>query len=98
MLIIQIEAQEGTNFHPFQSQSHREECWLESYVGVPQELEEEVLGCGGWCQLHIEEGVLKAVTKKEAPKQEVIPDPEADMEALVVDHEYRLTLLELGVI
>ena len=36
------------------------------------------------------------VTVEEAADEETVPSPEEDTAAMLVDHEYRLTLLELG--
>ena len=100
MLIISAEQTEQGQ-HLFESQSHREECWMEGYAAVPTELEEAVTGCMGYCDVTIENGVVTAVE----PHPERIPVPEPtqtqptaqdDTDALLVDHEYRLTLLELG--
>lgn len=63
MMIIKIEATE-TGLHLFQSQSHRTECWLDGYVAVPQELEIEVMQCNGYCDLTLENGVLKGITAR----------------------------------
>lgn len=97
MLIIQREAQGEPGFHPFQSQSHRTECWLEGYVEVPTHLADKVMASGGWCDLTLEDGILMEVTPTAPPEQESLPDPEADRDEMLIDLEYRLTLLELGV-
>lgn len=95
MFIMQIEPLEGTKFHPFHSQSHRERCWLEGYITVPEELIPQVRGCGGYCDLVIQHGVLVQVIPGIQPAPE--PSAQEDLDAMIVDHELRLTLLELGV-
>lgn len=71
MLIIKIEAQ-NSGQHLFQSQSHRDVCWLEGYIAVPPEMEAAVMSCRGYCDLTIEHDVLTAVT----PRPDLIPQPE----------------------
>lgn len=100
MLIIQIEALESGQ-HPIQSQSGRKTCWLPGYIEVPGHLEREVWACLGWCDLTIECGKLTGITPGAIPEPEPAPEPEPtaqeDNDAMLVDHEYRLTLMELGV-
>lgn len=100
MLIIQIAALESGQ-HPFQSQSGRKTCWLPGYIEVPGHLEREVWACLGWCDLTIEGGKLTGITPGTIPEPEPAPELEPtaqeDNDAMLVDHEYRLTLVELGV-
>lgn len=100
MLIIQIEALESGQ-HPIQSQSGRKTCWLPGYIEVPGHLEREVWACLGWCDLTIEGGKLTGITPGTIPEPEPAPELEPtaqeDNDAMLVDHEYRLTLMELGV-
>lgn len=99
MLIVQIDAK--NNFHSFESQSNRAECWMEGYIEVPKELEIKLITSKGYCDLIIEEGVLKNIL----PRPEYIPIDEEkgetteldDINAILIDQEYKLTLLELGV-
>lgn len=80
LTIIEIEAREDGG-HGLQSQSHREECWLEGWVAVPPELEGAVWDCGGYCDLDIREGELVGVTPKERPAP---PEPApSESEAVV---------------
>ena len=97
MFIIQIEPMEGTSFHPFQSQSHRQECWLEGYVEVPEHLASVVMDCGGWCDLTIRDGVLIEVAPMARPEPTLVQTPDADRDAMLIDLAFRMTLLELGV-
>ena len=98
LTIIQVDAMES-GMHGLQSQSGRTECWLEGWIAVPEELEAEVWASGGWCDLTIQDGVLVAITPTERPAEpEPEPTAQEDAEAMLVDHEYRLTLLELGIV
>ena len=88
MMIIKTEATE-TGLHLFQSQSHRQECWLDGYIAVPKELEKEVMDCNGYCDLTIEDGVLKGITAK----PDLIPTVEkstkpTELEQLRADIDY----------
>ena len=100
MLIIQIEALESGQ-HPIQSQSGRKTCWLPGYIEVPGHLERKVWACLGWCDLTIEGGKLTGITPGAIPEPEPAPEPEPtaqeDNDVMLIDHEYRLTLVELGV-
>ncbi len=61
-----------------QSQSHRSQCWLEGWVAVPARLEETVWGCGGYCELELDEnGALVGVVPKDRPAP---PEPEPTQE------------------
>lgn len=98
MTIIQMEALPGTNYHPLQSQSHRMECWLEGWLSVPEHLETTAFSCFDACELVMEDGVLTGLLPLEAPAPlPMPPSPEEDRDALLVDLEYRTTLLEWGV-
>ena len=72
MTIIKMEANEN-GFHAMQSQSHRKTCWMEGYIEVPPELENEAWETMGWCDLTIEDGKLTGITPTEKP---VLPEPE----------------------
>lgn len=75
MLIIQIEAKED-GLHPFQSQSHRKECWLDGYIAVPKELKSKVIAGAGYCDLVIEDEILVDIIPTEKPERAVIDDEE----------------------
>ena len=98
MLIIKIESNDNGR-HLFQSQSHRTSCWLEGYIAVPTEFEKTVFECKGYCELIIEDNVLTNIIPRTdlMPVKTVEPTAQDDMDAMMVDHEYRLTLIELGV-
>ena len=64
------------------------------------------LSCGGFGTLTVEDGIVTAFTpdveawerwQAEHPAPEPQPTAEEDRDAMLVDLEYRLTLLELGV-
>lgn len=69
-----------------QSQSHRTECWLESWVEVPGELTQAVWDCGGYCELTLEEGRLVGITPTERP-QPSMPEP-TETERLRADVDF----------
>lgn len=71
MMIIKLEASESGQ-HIFQSQSHRLECWIDGYIEVPKELEDDVMRCNGYCDLTIENDALINVV----PHPELKPEPE----------------------
>lgn len=97
MTIIKVEPIEGTNFHPYQSQSHREECWEEGHIEVPENLERKVMDCYGFCDLVIANGALVDVIPGEIPpKPKSEPTTEEILLELTADQEYRLCMIELG--
>jgi len=98
MTMIQIAPMEGTSYHLVQSQSHRESCWLEGYIAVPEELEEKIYACAAHGDLVIEGGVLTDILPIELPlPAHVEPSAEEDTAAMLMDLEYRLILVEMGV-
>ena len=95
MTIIKLEPVNGV--HPVERQSHRTSNWMgEGWAEVPEHLAEQAFACGGSCELTLEDGVLTALTAGRRPEELDAPTPQEDADALLVDHEYRLTLLELG--
>ncbi len=75
----------------------------EGWVSIPTELEQEAIRYLPFIHLTIHEnGVVTAVSQGPIPPPEPEPVPayteQEDAADLLVDHEYRLTLLELGVI
>lgn len=98
MTIIKIEPLESGG-HTIESQSHRTENWMgEEWIEVPPHLEADAWNCCGYCTLDIQDGKLIGLTPIERPPEpEPEPAAEEDLAGLLVDHEYRLTLLELGV-
>lgn len=75
MTIIQISALE-TGQHPIQSQTGRDECWIDGWIEVPAHLEAAVWDTLGWCDLIIEDGKLTGITPTERPEPEPEPEPE----------------------
>lgn len=70
---------------------------------VPQELEERLLSLLPYVRLTLDGDVVVGVeddaeARANPTEPEPAHDPQADTDALLVDHEYRLTLLEWGVI
>jgi hypothetical protein len=74
----------------------------DGWVLVPSELEADAMQMLPFIDLIFEGGQLASVVQGEIPAPAPSPDPapttEEDLMAMGVDHEYRLTLLELGVI
>lgn len=98
MTIIKKERESwGSHLHEYQS--HRTANWMgEDWIEVPPELEQALWDCAGYCDLEIVDGVLVGMIPTERPPvPPPPPDPQEDTDAIAVDHEYRLTLLELGV-
>jgi len=76
LTIIELQARPDGG-HGLQSQSGREECWLEGWIAVPKELEADVWATGGWCELTVENGVLTGITPTGRPPE---PEPEPTAE------------------
>lgn len=93
MLIIEINSADG-KFHRFQSQSHREECWIEGYIEVPKELEVKVFKNGGFCELIIENDILVDVISHPEWRPEEIKEPTA-LEQLRADIDYIAIMAEV---
>lgn len=75
----------------------------EEYAVVPDDMVEAILETCGYCDLELSEDGTEVVafTPLEipvTPEREPEPTTEDDLLAMAVDHEYRLTLLELGVV
>ena len=84
--------------HRLQSQSHRTHNWMgDGWLEVPARIEPDVWACGGYCELNVENGALTGIIPGGKPAPVPSPTEEEDTGAMLVDHEYRLTLLELGV-
>lgn len=87
--------------HAIQGSSVHKNNWMgDGWVIVPPELEAEALASGGFCELTFDDaGNLVGLTPTERPAdaETTKRTPQDDIDAMLVDHEYRLTLLELGV-
>lgn len=96
MIIIAIDENEN-NQHLLESQSHRTECWLDGYIEVPQELEQKVWNCLGYCDLVIEDGILKDILPKEIPvdldslKEQKITKSKTDLQTYLAEHPLQWT-------
>lgn len=97
MTIIKQEKVNG--LHPVQKQSGRTKNWMgPGWVEVPEQLAARVFACGGYCELVFEGGKLVDIVPTQRPPEPTpAPTHEEDIDALLVDHEYRLTLVELGI-
>ena len=100
MLTI-ISKEKINGLHPIESQSGRTSVWLEGYVAITEHLIDIAWETGGYCDLVFdEEGNLTNIIPTEKP---AIPEPEVveltideERDIMIMDLEYRLTLLELG--
>lgn len=99
MLIIEIT--------PLHNGAHRNQSGIfirppGGWAVVPPALEAEAQTYLPFIDLTVEDGKIIGVARGVIPEPEPEPAPEPtpqeDADAMLVDHEYRLTLLELGVI
>lgn len=76
-------------------------------VELPEEMLEIYIEYSGFVALEITDGVVKGIApdvaayeewKVEKTEEEAVSilNPQADTDAMLIDHEYRLTLLDLG--
>ena len=86
MLTIIELAQRADGGHGLQSQSHRTQCWLEGWVAVPPDLEEQVWACRGYCDLVLTDGALTGLTPREPPAPE--SEPPTEVEQLRADVDF----------
>jgi len=78
----------------------------DGWIEIPKNLESDALLFMPWLKLTIEDGIVTNVEDNAAAREawdsqpQPLPEPSAedDLLAMTVDHEYRLTLLELGVV
>lgn len=89
-------------FHDIQTCSGWEENpYGEEYAVVPSDMVESILETQGFCDIVLNDEGTEVVsfTAREIPeiKEEKVTTTEDDLMAMLVDQEYRLTLLELGV-
>lgn len=96
-----ISKEKINGLHPIESQSGRTSVWLDGYAKVPEYLIDIAWESRGYCDLVFDDGGnLTDIIPTEKP---VIPEPEVveltideERDIMLVDLEYRLTLLELG--
>ena len=81
MLIVKIDGE--NNFHPFEFQDQRDECWLQEYIEVPKSLDSTLMLSKGYCDLVIEGGVLTNII----PRPDCEPDAEENTSTREVDFE-----------
>ena len=96
MLIIEVKALLN-GAHRNQTVDNLTEV-LEGWVVVPDEI--EVPDTFPFVDIEVEDGVVTSMTAGVIPEpetEEVVPTAEDDLMAMAVDHEYRITLLELGI-
>ena len=72
------------------------------YAVVPDTMVQDILETKGFCDITLNKDKTEVVSfvAREIPEPEPItpePTPQDDIDAMMIDHEYRLTLLELGV-
>ena len=69
----------------------------EGWAVIPEEM--EIPATFPFVNIEVEDGIVTAITEGVVPETETTPEPNAqdDTDAMLVDHEYRITLLELGV-
>ena len=98
MVIVEIEAKNG--IHSIESQPHRNNCWRDGYIEVPKKLEVILVASKGYCDLVIENGILKNII----PRFDDIPEEfnnsrtaQDDTDAMLIDLACRVALLESGV-
>ena len=97
LTIMEVEARPDGG-HGMLREDNRTECWLDGWIAVPPQLEQKAWDCGGYCRLVVRDGVLEEVKPIDRPPEgKEIPSIQDDVDTMLVDHEYRLTLLELGV-
>lgn len=91
------------NSHDIQTNSGWfENPYGETYAVVPDDMVQDILETRGFCDITLNDDGTEVVSfvAREIPEPEPIevePTAEDDVDAMLVDHEYRLTLLELGV-
>lgn len=86
-------------------QSWEEEQTPDGFAFCPEEMIEAFVASKGFVNITVADGTVTAMTEnteaREAweaqPKTTPEPSPEEDRDAMLADQEYRLTLLELGV-
>lgn len=96
MLIVELQKmQNGARRNQKSDVSDAPNGW----VTIPAHLEQTAMAHLPFVELLFEDGEIIDVGKGEQtghPSPAWLPDPQADTDAMLVDHEFRLALLELG--
>lgn len=101
--VISLETYGEHDVHDIQTNSSwNKNPYGEAYAVVPDELVPDILATSGYCDIELNEDDTEVIsfTAREIPEakvEEPQPTVEDDLMAMAIDHEYRLTLLELGV-
>ncbi|MBR5485825.1 MAG: hypothetical protein IKV41_04885 [Oscillospiraceae bacterium] len=74
----------------------------DDYAVVPDDMVQDILATHGFCDIELNDEGTEVVSFKareipEIPEKETEPTAEDDAAAMLVDHEFRLTMLELGI-
>lgn len=77
----------GTEQYPTLHNIQQNSAWGENpygeaYAVVPDDMVEEVMTCGCWCNIEVENGVLTKITKVDAPYIPPEPHEPTDIELL----------------
>lgn len=103
MLLIELKPNQNVTHN-----DHSTPDWAtvpEGWGKVPQELESLAMDLLPFVVLTVKDGIITSISDnaearaawEALPKPTPEPTPEEDRDAMLIDQEYRLTLLELGV-
>ena len=97
MVIIEIKADKD-GFHNLQGQDGRSENWMgDGWAVVPTEMQQAAFSSCGFCTITVRNGVVTSLVPVARPPAPILePTPEEERDAMLVDHEYRLAMMELG--
>lgn len=102
--VISIATYGEYEMHDIQTNSGwSENPYGEEYAVVPDDMVQDILATQGYCDIVLNDDGTEVVsfTAREIPVIETPtntePTPQDDTDAMMIDHEYRITLLELGV-
>ena len=73
----------------------------DDYAVVPDDMVESIMATRGFCDIELNEDGTSVVgfteqERPDIPEDAEEPSPMDDIQSMVIDQEYRLTLLELG--
>ena len=102
LCVISIETYGDYAVHDIQTNSAWTENPYNDYAVVPDDMVEDIMNTRGFCDIVLNDEGSEVISfiAREIPEPKPIesePTAEDDIDAMLVDHEYRLTLLELGV-